>query len=85
MPIYELKNNETNEVFDKMMSIAEYEKYLEENPHIQRHFSTMHFQDSISLGITKPPSDFQKGVIDRIKKNNPGHCIESRWETPREW
>jgi hypothetical protein len=85
MPIYELKNNETGEIFEKMMSISAYEEYLKENPHIQRHFTTLHFQDSISLGITKPPVDFQKGVLDKIKKNNPGHNMQSRWETPREW
>lgn len=80
MPVYELKNIETGEVFEKMMSISEYEVYIEENKNIQRHFTTMHFADSVSLGIKKPPRDFQEGVIERIKRNTPGHKIQSRWD-----
>lgn len=80
MPIYEFKNLETDEIFEKMMSISEYEQFVIDNPKYQRHFSTMHVADSISLGIRKPPKDFQEGVIGRIKKNNPGHKIQSRWD-----
>lgn len=80
MPLYELKNNETGEIFEKSMKIAEYEQYLKDNPHIQRHFTTMHFQDSVSLGIKRPPLDFKEGVLDKIKRNNPGHNMQSRWD-----
>lgn len=80
MPLYELKNNETGEIFEKNMKIAEYEQYLKDNPHIQRHFTTMHFQDSVSLGIKRPPLDFKEGVLDKIKRNNPGHNMQSRWD-----
>ena len=80
MPIYELKNVDTGEIFEKNMKISEYEQYMIENPNIQRHFSTMHFADSVSLGIKKPPLDFKEGVIDRIKRANPLHKMESRWD-----
>lgn len=80
MPLYELKNTETGEIFEKTMKISEYEEYLNQNKHIVRHFTTMHFQDSVSLGIKKPPREFQEEVIGRIKKNNPGHNIQSRWD-----
>lgn len=85
MPIYELRDKNTGEIFEKLMSISAYEQYLKENPHIERYFSTMHFMDEVAIGRKRPPEDFQKYVIERIKKNNPGHKIESRWDTPREW
>lgn len=80
MPIYQIRNTETGEIYEKMMSISEWEQYKLDNPNEQQHFTTMNFADSVSLGIKKPPKDFQEGVIGRIKKNNPGHNIQSRWD-----
>ena len=73
-------NTETGEVFEQNIKLDDYDQYLKDNPHIRRHFSTMHFIDSVSLGIRKPPREFQEEVIGRIKKNNPGHNIQSRWD-----
>lgn len=80
MPIYSIKNIETGEITEKMMSISEWELYKQEHPNEQQHFTSMHFADSISLGIKKPPKDFQEGVINRIKRANPLHKMESRWD-----
>lgn len=80
MPIYDIKNKETGEIEEKFMSIAEYEQYILDNPNMEQHFSTMNFQDSVSLGIKRPPLDFKEGVIDRIKRANPLHKMESRWD-----
>jgi gamma-glutamyl phosphate reductase len=80
MPIYEMKNTETGEIFDIEMSIKEYDEYKKANPHIERHFSTMHFSDAVVLGIKKPPTDFTEGVINRIKKANPYNNMSSRWD-----
>lgn len=80
MPIYDIKNKETGEIEEKFMSIADYEQYKLDNPDHEQVFTTMNFADSISLGIKKPPKDFQEGVIERIKRNNPGHKIQSRWD-----
>lgn len=80
MPLYDIKNKETGEIEEKFMSIAEYEQYKLDHPDEEQVFTTMNFADSISLGIKKPPKDFQEGVIERIKRNNPGHKIQSRWD-----
>ena len=80
MPVYEFKNKETGEITEVMVKMAELEQFKQENPHLERHFTTINFADSVSLGIKKPPKDFQEGVIDRIKKNNPGHNMQSRWD-----
>ena len=80
MPIYNVKDKNTGEITEMFMSISEWEKFKVENPDKEPHFTSLHVADSISLGIRKPPSDFQEGVIGRIKKNNPGHNIQSRWD-----
>ena len=80
MPIYSVKDKNTGEITEMFMSISEWEKFKEENPDKQQHFTSLHVADSISLGIRKPPKDFQENVIGRIKKNNPGHNIQSRWD-----
>lgn len=80
MPIYEIYNKETGEICEKMMSISDWEQYKKDHPNEQQHFTTMNFADSVSLGIKKPPLDFKEGVIDRIKRANPLHKMESRWD-----
>ncbi len=87
MPIYELINTETEEVFEKTMKIAEYEVFMKENPHIRRYHTTAPiFGDPVRLGVVKPPSDFQKGVIDRIRNSVPGNTLSDRkFQIPREW
>lgn len=80
MPIYDIKNKETGEIEEKFMTISEYEQYKIDHPNEEQVFTTMNFADSVSLGIKKPPREFQEGVIDRIKRNTPGHNIQSRWD-----
>lgn len=86
MPIYTLKNTETDEIFDVMLKISEYEIYLKENPHIQRHFeSANRFIDEIALGRKQPPPEFQRH-IERMKQSIPGaNKSPSRFKAPREW
>jgi hypothetical protein len=85
MPTYDFRNEETGEVFEMQMSISEMEKYLKKNKHIKQAVSRVALGDSVHLGITKPPSDFQKNVIGRIKESVPGNKINSKFGIPREW
>jgi hypothetical protein len=80
MPIYDIKNKDTGEIEEKFMTISEYEQYKIDHPNEEQVFTTMNFADSVSLGIKKPPREFQEGVIERIKRNTPGHNIQSRWD-----
>lgn len=77
--LYEMKNTETGEIFEICMKLSEYDDYLKNNPHVQRHHSKMVFIDSVMLGRTKPPKDFQEGVVERIKRSHKDHTIQSRW------
>nr|QMP82994.1 MAG: hypothetical protein [Caudoviricetes sp.] len=80
MPVYDVRDKNTGEVTEMFMSIAKWEQFKRDNPDKEQYFTNMHFSDSISLGIKKPPRDFTEGVINRIKKNNPGNRMESRWD-----
>lgn len=85
MPIYEFLNKQTNEIEEHMMKISELDTFKSENPQLERYISSMNIGDSVRLGVTKPPADFQKGVIERMKATIPGNKINSKWNTPREW
>ena len=85
MPTYDFINEETGEIFEMQMSISDKEKYLKKNKHIKQAVTKMSIGDSVHLGITKPPSDFQKGVIGRMKEKIHGNKINSKFGIPREW
>lgn len=85
MPTYEFLNKETQEVEEHVMKIAELDSFKENNPHLERYISSMNIGDPVRLGITRPPVDFQKGIVERMKAAIPGNNIKSKWETPREW
>lgn len=71
MPTYEFKNTETDEVFEKMMSYDNKKKYLEENPHIQSHYSKVNIDFDGGKGVLNRAGDGWKEVQDRIKSGMP--------------
>ncbi len=76
MPLYNLKNTETEEVFEKFMKISEMETFLSENPHIQQwHESapSMSYND-----VKKPDSGFRE-VLQKIKSKHKGNTINDWW------
>ena len=87
MPSYDFRNNETGDEFTDFMSISEKEKYLKDNPHIEQIFNCVRLGDSVKLGITKPPAEFMKGVVQRIKDSVPGNNLKTKtkFQIPREW
>lgn len=85
MPTYHFKNKKTGEEFQDFMSISTKEKYLIENPDIEQLLTTLNLVDPVGIGVTKPPSDFSKYVLGRIKESNPlGDKLEKRWTIQRE-
>jgi NH3-dependent NAD+ synthetase len=86
MPIYSFEHKETGEEYELEMSYDDLDQYLKDNPHVFQTFR-MNLVDPVGIGITKPPSDFQKHVLSRVKQV-PGadkNKIEKRWSIPREW
>ena len=80
MPIYTFINTQTEEVFEDMMSIADKEKYLLENPHINQEFSSISIGDSIRLGLQKPDNAF-RDLLRTIKKNTKSYRYKNAINT----
>jgi hypothetical protein len=87
MPTYTFRNKDTGEIFDHVMRMSEYDDYMKNNPHVERHFeSASAVVDPHSLGIQKPPSDFQKYVVDSIQRRNRSiYNAKSKYSVPKEW
>jgi hypothetical protein len=86
MPNYTWLNKETGEEFVNTMTMAEHEEFVKNNPHLQqvlRHFTMV---DPVNIGVTKPPSDFQKYVLGRVKSAVPeaSAVANKRWDIPKE-
>lgn len=75
MPLYEFRNKETGEVFEKMMSISSKEDYLKENPNIESYISgAPSLVDSVRLGVKKTDQGF-KEVLQRIHEKTAGSVL----------
>lgn len=85
MPIYSFVNKNTGDEYDLTLTYDEMIKYIEDNPDVNQVFR-MNLVDPVGIGITKPPADFMKNVIGKVKEL-PGAnhaAIEKRWTIPKE-
>lgn len=70
MPTYDFRNNDTQEEFTKLMSIAAKADYLAANPHISQIITGfLGIGDPVRLGLKKPDSEF-RDVLKNIKSNS---------------
>ena len=84
MPTYSYMNKKTQERSEIVMSISEMEEYENNNPHMQRIYEQMNIVDPTGIGVLRPPADFQKYVLGRIKHKHPKGSVEKRWNIPKE-
>lgn len=77
MPTYSFENTDTGEVQTHIMSLAEREDYLKNNPHIKQLLSTFSIGDSVRLGIRKTDDSFQD-LLKNAKKGNRNNTIQTR-------
>jgi len=85
MPLYTFLDTKTGEQFDDRMSYDALQTYLKDNPHLEQVFK-VNVVDPVSIGVTQPPRDFQKYVLNKVKEV-PGAnktAIEKRWSIPKE-
>ena len=83
--IYSFEDTQTKEQFELSMSYDELLLFLEENKHVHQVFR-MNLVDPVGIGVTKPPADFQKYVLGKVKEM-PGaqkDVIEKRWQIAKE-
>jgi len=76
MPLYDFKNKDTGEVFEKMMSISAKEEYLAANPNIEPVLGANMLIDPVRLGVRKTDQGF-KEVLQRIHEKTPGSQLNS--------
>jgi len=85
MPTYTVENTETGDTEDVVMPYEEFEKHLQKNRNVRRVFKPIAIGDAVSLGVEKPPADFLKHVIGKVKAKNPKSTVlEKRWHIPKE-
>jgi hypothetical protein len=82
--IYSFEDNDTSEEFTLEMTYDELKEFLKSNPNVSQTF-VMNLGDPIRMGVTKPPSDFSKYVLGKVKETNPlGGAVERRYTIPKE-
>lgn len=84
MPFYTFENINTGEEQTLEMTISEMEQFKVEHPELIQILAPNGTVDPILLGITKPPSDFQKHVLGKIKREagQDNTIGGGRWEVP---
>jgi len=90
--IYPFYNKNTGLVEEHTMRLAEYDKFKEDNPHLERHFApenVVGLGDGMRMdtpGTGKADSTFEKYVIQRMKDTIPGNTMGGhKTKMPREW
>lgn len=84
--IYSFIDTETEEEFEVEMTYDQLKAFLEANPKLNQTFR-MNIVDPVGAGISKPPSDFQKYILGKVKEKAPGAnkaALEKRWHIPKE-
>jgi hypothetical protein len=74
MPTYSFRNTDTQEEYDKIMSISAKADYLAENPNLKQIFTGTGFLgigDPVRLGLTKPDAGF-RDVLKEVKSKHRG-------------
>ncbi len=68
MPTYDFENKKTGEVFEKMMTIAEKEQYLKNNPNIQQLLGMPKIVSGVD-GLRKTDDSF-RDILRNIDKKH---------------
>lgn len=77
MPTYTFRNKETLEEVTEILSLAEREKFLEENPSYMQVPPVVAFGDSVRLGVRRIDNGFND-VLKKAKAAHPLGTIQTR-------
>lgn len=85
MPKYSFANKETGDEYEMTFTYDELNQYLLDHPEVHQTFR-MNIVDPVGIGVSKPPADFQKYVLGKVKEANPhaDAVASKRWNIPRE-
>lgn len=77
MPIYSMRNNDTQEEFEVTLKYSELEQYLKDNPNIQQIFNRFPgTADPVRLGLRKPDDGF-RDALRHVKANHKKNSINT--------
>jgi len=80
MPIFNIYDKKKKKHFTELMKWDDLQTLLKENPHYEQvPPDVVNVGDSIRLGIKKPPADFQKYVLGKIKARHPLGNVERKF------
>lgn len=80
------ENIETGERHEEFLSIADHEQYEKDHPNEKYVIGPLNVVDPVGIGVKKPPTEFLKNVVGRVKESHPmGTAVEKRWNIPKEW
>ena len=74
MPIYTFYNKKTKKQFDDMMTIAEMEKYLKKNKHIEQKLTTINISSGV-MGVNMKNDGGWKDNLSRIAEAHPTSAL----------
>lgn len=78
MPIYEFKNNETDEVTEVTLKISEYDQYLKDNPNMTRCYTSVPAITSGAKSARQLAGSEWNDHLKRIAKNaGKGNTIKT--------
>ena len=85
MPNYTFRNKTTGEEKTEWLSFSEHDTYLNNKPDWEQVIQSCVVVDPVNIGVTKPPADFQKYVLGRIKSAVPeaSAVAGKRWDIPK--
>ena len=86
VPTQRFLNKDTGEEINIKIKVGMIPQYLIDNPNLEHALTTMNFVDPTNIGVARPPADFQKYVLGKVREM-PGankDTIEKRWKIPRE-
>jgi hypothetical protein len=76
MPTYKFKDTNSNQEFEKFMSISAREPFLKDNPHLEQMIAGVPMiGDPVNMGVTKRDSGF-KEVLQKIHERTPGSDLK---------
>lgn len=77
MPTYTFRNNDTGEIFDKIMTWDNRQIYLEQNPSLEVIIGAPAMGDPVRLGIRKNDDGFRE-VLSKIGSANYKSNLSSK-------
>lgn len=78
MPTYDFKNKETGEVFTKIMSIADMDQYIKDNPDVERYYASAPAAvDPTRIGGVRKPDEGFRDILKNIHSKHRGSKINT--------